>query len=76
MAEFRDVSLTLTYRLRGAGYKVFGAAYHPKSQRWQRHFWVMFSPLCLYSISSTVTFVVGVRILNCYVIGVVIGEIP
>lgn len=34
--------LYLTYRLRGASYRVFGAADRLKSKRWRRHFLCMF----------------------------------
>lgn len=39
-----SITLTFTYRLRGASYRVYGAAHHPKSQRWRRHLLVMLSP--------------------------------
>ncbi|KAJ8612358.1 hypothetical protein CKAN_02751500 [Cinnamomum micranthum f. kanehirae] len=48
--------LYLTYRLRGASYRVFGAADRLKSKRWRRHFLCMF-----WRISLTRRFFVGFR---------------
>lgn len=38
------MSLSLTYRLRGASYRICGAPYRPKSKRWKRHYLCMLSP--------------------------------
>lgn len=42
--------LYLTYRLRGASYRVFGAADRLKSKRWRRHFLCMFAPSGVYPL--------------------------
>lgn len=47
-SKIRDVTgtmfLSLTYRLRGASYRICGAPYRPKSKRWKRHYLCMLSP--------------------------------
>lgn len=47
-SKIRDVtgtmSLSLTYRLRGASYCICGAPYRPKSKRWKRHYLCMLWP--------------------------------
>ena len=47
-SKIRDVtgtmSLSLTYRLRGASYRICGAPYRPKSKRWKRNYLCMLSP--------------------------------
>ena len=47
-SKIRDVtgtmSLSLTYRLRGASYRICGAPYRPKSKRWKPHYLCMLSP--------------------------------
>lgn len=47
-SKIRDVtgtmSLSLTYRLRGASYRICGAPYRPSSKRWKRHYLCMLSP--------------------------------
>ena len=49
LSKIRDVTgtmfLSLTYRLRGAFYRICGAPYRPKSKRWKRHY------LCMLSFS-------------------------
>lgn len=41
-SKIRDVTgtmfLSLTYRLRGASYRICGAPYRPKSKRWKPHY--------------------------------------
>lgn len=47
-SKIRDVTgtmfLSLTYRLRGASYRICGAPYRPKSKRWKPHYLCMLSP--------------------------------
>lgn len=38
------MSLPLTYRLRGASFRICGTPFCPKSKRWKRHYLCMLSP--------------------------------